>query len=200
MKRFLPALMLLASSATALHAHHLPPGYEGVDEFEHSRAMLAGLHHPLSGWDHCLALAAIGCVAALGFRRRLLLPALFFTGLLGGGFLGMQGVAFPQVPFVAAAVLLAAGAALMWRKDAVSWLMALVTGVFGVCQGVSHVVIVAAHETMGAYASGFVMASAVLMFAGALVATLGQRLPVPVAQRTGASLLMASVASILFQS
>jgi len=194
-----PMLAALALSQTALHAHHLPPGFEGVDEFEHSRAMLAGLRHPLSGWDHCLALIAIGATAALMTRRSFLLPVMLVGGLLAGGALGMGGGVLPQIPFLAAAVLLAAGGVMTLRNRAMSLLMVTTTGAFGLCQGASHAAMMASHAALGAYSSGFVMASVALMFSGALVATLARRLPSRAMPWAGASMIVAGLLSVVLQ-
>jgi urease accessory protein len=195
-----PVLAVLALSQTTLHAHHLPPGFEGVDEFEHSRAMLVGLQHPLSGWDHCLALVAIGTVAAMMTRKNLFLPALMLGGLVVGGALGLGGGVMPQIPFLAAAVLLAAGGVMTLQSKAMSLLMATTTAAFGLWQGATHALMVNSHAALGSYAAGFLMGSAALMFAGALVAVLARRLPARVQRLAGASMAVAGLLSAVISS
>ena len=175
--RLAPLLTALALSQASVHAHHLPPGFEEIDEFEHSHAMLAGLQHPLMGWDHCLALVAIGAVAVLSFRKKAVLPAVFVAGLLAGGWMTMQEMALPQVPLLAGGMLVIAAAAMSLRKSAMRWLMAGATAMFGLAQGAQHAAWVAVPQTLASYAVGFVVSSLLLMLAGGLLAVMAQRLP-----------------------
>ena len=167
--RILPLLLALAFSQARVQAHHLPPGFEEIDEFEHSHAMLAGLKHPLTGWDHCLALLVIGCAATLVARKPGLLPAMFFSGLAVGGALGSAGLALPQMSFLAMAALIMAAGAIAIRKRTTFYLLAALTAAFGLCQGNSHALMLVLPQAMAGYAFGFVISSAALMLAGGLL-------------------------------
>ncbi len=120
----------------------------------------AGLLHPLGGFDHVLAMVAIGLWAgASGGAMRWALPGAFLAGMAGGGLLGMAGFGLPMVEagILASLIILGALVASGVRASAVVALpMALL---FGSLHGHSH-----GSEgmvTMG-YAAGFMLATAVL--------------------------------------
>lgn len=175
--RLTPLLAALALSQVSAHAHHLPPGFDEIDEFEHSHAMLSGLTHPMMGWDHCLALVAIGGVASLSFRKKVVLPMAYVAGLLAGGWMTLQGMALPQVPMLAAGVFVIAAAAMSFRKNVMGRLMTAATVFLGLAQGAQHAAWVAVPQTLVSYAVGFAASSLLLMLAGGLLAAMAQRLP-----------------------
>lgn len=79
--RFLPILLIAAPMA---QAH---PGHGPVD-------FLSGLAHPLTGWDHVLAMVAVGIWATqLGGRARWAIPATFVGAMILGAAAGIAGYA-----------------------------------------------------------------------------------------------------------
>src|SRR5690606_18170200 len=59
---------------------------------------LHGFAHPLAGWDHLLAMVAVGLWAAQRSGRAVwLIPVGFVLGMVGGGMLGIGEVAMPAV-------------------------------------------------------------------------------------------------------
>lgn len=119
LRRRLPAWMasiaLLLIVTAPLHAHHLPPGMEDIDEFEHSAALMAGLRHPTLGFDHWMVALAIGWVAAASLRSRrvgLIAGAAFAAG----GLMGTQGIVLLGCGYSFAIAVLALGAALAMQK------------------------------------------------------------------------------------
>lgn len=194
--RVLPLLVAFAFSQATVHAHHLPPGFEEIDEFEHSHAMSAGLLHPLSGWDHCLALLVIGGAAILAMRKTQLLPAMFFSGLAAGGALGFGGVALPQAPFVSAAVLLVAGVALVLRASSMPLILAAAVAAFGLWQGNSHALLVTLPQAMAGYAFGFILSSAALMVMGGALAVHLQKQPTRAIRFAGAAAAVLGLVSL----
>ncbi|MGA3006410.1 MAG: HupE/UreJ family protein [Opitutaceae bacterium] len=92
-----------------MHAH---PGHG-----PHSHGLAAGFLHPLTGWDHLLAMLAVGLWAAqLGGRARWALPLTFVSAMALGAMAGIAGFALVGVDqWILASVfalgLLVAGAA-----------------------------------------------------------------------------------------
>src|SRR4051794_20900209 len=85
-------------SATALvvpalaHAH---PGHEG---HELTWDFTGGAVHPLSGWDHWLAMIAVGLWAAQqNGRARWAIPSAFVAAMLGGAAFARAGLIVPGV-------------------------------------------------------------------------------------------------------
>lgn len=110
--RWVPLLVALFFAGAA-HAHHLPPGFETVDEFEH-KSLLISFLHPFTGLDHLAAALAAGCLAfAAGKRSGRVLASCFMASLATGIVLGRYGLALPMleqglaISVIAAGVLLA---------------------------------------------------------------------------------------------
>lgn len=90
-------------TATVLVAALLPVAAQAHPGHETQAGLLAGLLHPLTGWDHLTVLITLGALAA-GRRLRFIAgcAVLLTAALLGGA---AFGVAFPAAPFVEPAIL-----------------------------------------------------------------------------------------------
>lgn len=97
LRRLLVCLGFLWLASVPLMAHHLPPGMEDVDEFEDGMAFMAGIRHPLLGWDHWLFAVVVGVVAAWGTSRfsRLAPPACLLLATMAGAACGLHRVIVP---------------------------------------------------------------------------------------------------------
>lgn len=83
------AYLLLLLAATPLAMAH--PGHGPMD-------FTTGLVHPLTGWDHLLAMVAIGLWAALlGGRARWALPTAFVSAMALGAAAGIAGLRLESV-------------------------------------------------------------------------------------------------------
>lgn len=154
MKRqsILTGLALLLASGSAF-AH---PG--------HGTGLAAGLAHPFTGLDHLLAMVAVGLWAAQQKERGALwkIPLAFVATMLAGGVLGQSGLVLPHVESgIAASVLvlgLLVGAALRLPTSAA---MAVVS-VFALFHGYAHGSEMPMAASLGAFAAGFALSTAVL--------------------------------------
>jgi HupE / UreJ protein len=64
----------------------------------HIRGLFAGIEHPLFGFDHLLAMVAVGIIAAgIGGRGIFLVPLSFVSAMVAGAFLGMAGICLPSL-------------------------------------------------------------------------------------------------------
>ncbi|MFZ5512481.1 HupE/UreJ family protein [Tepidimonas aquatica] len=153
MKRFtLPtALFLLLASGTAL-AH---PGHDG--------GLVAGLTHPYTGLDHLLAMVAVGLWSAQQPAKDALwkIPLAFVSVMAVGAFMGMTGLPLPQVEngIVASVVFLGLLVAFSLRLHTGVG-MALVAA-FALFHGYAHGA-EAPRDSLAAFATGFVLATASL--------------------------------------
>ena len=146
------SLLLLCRTASA---HHLPPGWEEVDEFDHQN-FIGGLLHPLTGLDHIVTFIAAGWIAfamARSTRSLLAMAVSFIAGLA----LGNGGIALPMLEQSLALSVLAAGVMLLtqWRAAA-----PVVLSLFAFWHGNAH----------GSEMSGFNAASGLLLASAALTA------------------------------
>ena len=156
--RALLAIVFTVLFSTAAFAH---TGVGNTAGFFH------GLEHPIGGMDHILAMVAVGVFAfALGGAALWLVP-LSFVGMMVVGFLlGIGGV---DVPFVEMGIALSSvvigGAAALGRQMPAAGAMALV-GIFAVFHGHAHGAEMPKDAGGLLYASGFVVATALLHLAG----------------------------------
>ena len=100
---------------------------------------VAGLLHPIFGWDHVAAMVAVGMWGAfLGMPAIWLLPVVFPMVMAFGGALGVIGVPIPsvEVGIAASAVVLGLMVALAARPPL--WVAAVIVGAFAIFHGHAH--------------------------------------------------------------
>lgn len=128
---------------------------------------LAGLHHPVSGLDHILAMVSVGLWGAqLGAPAIWLLPVTFPVVMAFGGMLGLMGVRLPGVEIGIALSGIFLGLAVLaeWRPPL--WAAALVVGMFAIFHGHAHGTELPPDASGMLYSIGFVMATGLLHAAG----------------------------------
>lgn len=164
-------LPCLSLPATAL-AH---PG-----DMTHS--FLAGALHPLGGLDHLLAMLAVGLLAGCSAGRlRWGLPVSFVLAMIVGAAVGARGVGVPLVEVGIAMSLVAFGAALVWKQTFRAPTLIALTSGFALFHGHAHGMEMGADLSAASYASGFVLATALLHAVGVL---LGTRMMLPTSKST----------------
>ncbi|WP_304309734.1 HupE/UreJ family protein [Pseudacidovorax intermedius] len=156
----LAVLALLAAGAAQAHPGH------GTESF------VDGLAHPFSGFDHLLAMLAVGLwsAAALPAGRRLAGPVVFLAMLLVGAALPQFGVQLPGVEVGVALSVVALGALMIAARSTTLQLpipagLALV-GLAALLHGMAHGAELRASHSFAGYAVGFMTASALLHGAG----------------------------------
>ena len=165
-KRSILVASLVAATTPALAhtGHGAFPGF------------LAGFAHPLTGFDHMLAMFGVGLFASLLDRRALwAVPASFVAMMLIGGMLGFAGIEVPavEIGIAASVIILGAVVSLGWSWP-VSAAMALV-GVFAVFHGYAHGVEIPAGSDAVLYSLGFALASGMLHSLGIVFGTVTAR-------------------------
>jgi urease accessory protein len=151
------AAAILALAPVAASAH---PGHDGA-------GLVHGFMHPLSGYDHIIAMVAVGLLAArLGGRALWLVPASFVAAMTVAGLAASTGVALPylEIGIVASVVVLGA-VALFGVAMPIAAAMGLV-GFFAVFHGYAHGVEMPETASAVAYGAGFVAATAMLHAVG----------------------------------
>ena len=174
MKRAL-ALLLPLLTPFLTYAH---TGVGPVQGLEH------GLAHPIGGWDHMLAMIAVGLWASqMGGRARWAVPATFVGVMVLGGVMGMQGweFAFVERGIVGSVLILGILIAAAWRLPL--WVSMPIVALFALCHGHAHGAEMP-HEASGAmYAVGFVTATALLHACGLGLGMILERLSRPMLVR-----------------
>lgn len=157
----LMALICVSMTPSPLLAHpgHSVPG----------NGMVAGLLHPLLGWDHLLAMLMVGLLSTQ-FRGPALwaVPGSFVAAMIAGGLLGMRGWGLPAIePGIAVSVLVLGLAVALDRRTGIALPLAL-AGLFGFVHGQAHGLEMPRIDSPALYACGFVLATIVLHAVGVL--------------------------------
>jgi urease accessory protein len=161
LRRLLAFAGLLTLVPALAHAHPGHDGHELTWDFQ------SGFLHPLSGWDHLLAMIAIGLWAAqLGGRARWLLPAAFVGTMALAAAVGSAGFAFSCAEQgVAASVLLLGLLVATSTRISVGVGMTLAAG-FAAFHGLAHGAEMAPGANAMGYGAGFIFATVLLHAVG----------------------------------
>lgn len=134
---------------------------------------VSGLLHPVIGFDHLVAMVAVGLWGAqLESPAIWLLPITFPVIMALGAVLGVAGVALPLVEFGIAGSALVLGSAVALRLRPPLWVAAALVSLFAIFHGHAHGAELpeAAHAL--AYGVGFVISTGLLHLAGILLGVL----------------------------
>jgi urease accessory protein len=182
--RLLP--LVLAATASVALAH---PGHGPAD------GILPGFAHPFSGWDHALAMIAVGIWAAqLGAPR--LVPAAFIGMMAVGGVLGHLTGSVPGLDQGIAASVLVLGLLIARTVRLPVALAASIVGLFAIFHGMAHGAEMPATAGGLAYGAGFIAATAILHAAGVGIGFLALRRSARLPQFAGWAIAAAGVALV----
>ena len=163
MKRIVqfPVFALGTLAPILIPSHALAAGVEGDPGF------LSGLLHPLLGFDHLLAMVAVGLLSVqMGGRAVWFVPLAFLAFLAVGGGLGLAGIPLPQVEGAIAMSVFGLGLAIALNASIGMVFAMLMVGFFAVFHGHAHGVEIPTIAQPALYVAGFMVASAVLHLLG----------------------------------
>lgn len=124
---------------------------------------VTGFRHPISGWDHIVAMIAVGLWGAqLGPPAIWLLPITFPMMMAVGGFLGLLGVPLPGVEVAIALSAIVLGLAVALERKPKPPVAMAVVAVFALFHGYAHGSELAPGTSALAYSLGFVVATGCL--------------------------------------
>lgn len=150
--------MLAAGEASA----HTGEGMSG--------GLISGFTHPILGWDHVVAMVAVGLWGAfLGKPAIWILPVVFPLVMAFGGALGVAGIPVPAVETGIAVSGIVLGLLVAFAVKAPLWVAAVIVGVFAIFHGHAHGTELPDAANPFAYALGFVVGTGVLHLAGILL-------------------------------
>ena len=150
----LAALALQATPAAA----HVSTGSGGF---------ISGFTHPILGWDHVVAMVAVGLWGAVLGRPALwLLPLVFPLVMALGAAAGILGLPLPAVETGIALSGVVLGLMVALALPAPLWLAGLVTGAFAIFHGHAHGTELPGTADPLAYGLGFVLATGLLHLGG----------------------------------
>ena len=149
------ALAVLGSTAAEAHTGGTVGGF------------VSGFVHPLRGFDHLLAMFAVGIWGAqIGGRSVWELPVAFPIIMAFGGMLGIAGVPLPHVELLIGLSVLGLGLAIATAWQPIEVISILAVGLFAIFHGHAHGVELPNAADPVAYGVGFVSATGLIHVAG----------------------------------
>ena len=128
---------------------------------------ISGFLHPVLGWDHVVAMVAVGLWRAfLGNPAIWVLPVVFPLIMAFGGALGVIGVPIPAVETGIAASAVVLGAMVAFTVRAPIWIAAVIVGAFAIFHGHAHGTELPNAANPLAYSIGFVLSTGLLHLSG----------------------------------
>ena len=127
----------------------------------------SGFWHPIMGWDHVVAMVAVGLWGAfLGAPAIWILPVVFPLVMAIGGALGIAGVPLPAVETGIALSGVVLGLLIVFAVKAPLWIAAVIVGIFAIFHGHAHGTEFPTEFNAYGYAVGFVIATGLLHLVG----------------------------------
>lgn len=189
--RLLAALACLAAAPVALA--HEGSGMAG--------GFVSGFLHPLLGWDHVVAMVAVGLWGAfLGMPALWVLPVVFPLVMALGGALGVLGLPLPGVEIGIALSALVLGVMVAGGVRPPGWVAALIVGVFAIFHGHAHGTELPQAANPIAYSLGFVIATGLLHLGGIGFGALARWQTGRIAVRVAGALIASLGGLFLFQA
>ena len=128
---------------------------------------LSGFTHPIFGFDHVVAMIAVGLWGAfLGQPAIWLLPVVFPVVMAFGGLAGVLGAPLPGVEMGIALSAVALGAMVALALRPPLWVAAVLVGAFAIFHGHAHGTELPEAADPLAYGVGFVIATGLLHLSG----------------------------------
>jgi urease accessory protein len=122
-----------------------------------------GFCHPWSGWDHILAMVAVGVWGVqLGRPAIWLLPVTFPMIMSLGGFLGLVGCPLPGTEIGVGLSALLLGSMVAAEAHPPIWVAVIMVGIFGLYHGHAHGTELPPNQDGLSYSIGFVVATGCL--------------------------------------
>jgi urease accessory protein len=154
----LSLLVLLFTISNAAFAH------EGTGV---AGGFTSGFLHPIFGWDHVVAMVAVGLWGAfLGRPAIWVLPIVFPIVMAIGGAMGVMGIPIPAVETGIAVSAVVLGAMVAFAVRPPIWAAAIIVGMFAIFHGHAHGTELPNAANPIAYSIGFVLSTGLLHLSG----------------------------------
>ncbi|MEM9332209.1 MAG: HupE/UreJ family protein [Pseudomonadota bacterium] len=164
-KRLMGTILLFAVCIASPALAHTGEGLSG--------GFLSGLTHPIFGWDHVVAMVAVGLWGAvLGKPSVWILPIVFPLVMAIGAALGIIGIPVPYIETGIALSGIVLGLLVAFLIKAPMILAATLVGLFAIFHGYAHGTELPEAVSPIAYGVGFVIATGLLHAVGILFGAL----------------------------
>jgi urease accessory protein len=127
----------------------------------------SGFTHPILGWDHVIAMVAVGLWGAfLGMPAIWVLPVVFPLVMAFGGALGVMGIPVPSVETGIAVSAIVLGLMVAFAVRPPIWIAAIIVAAFAIFHGHAHGTELPGAANPITYSLGFVVATGLLHLCG----------------------------------
>ncbi len=134
-----------------------------------------GFNHPLHGWDHLLAMLAVGIWGAQLHGRAVWLLPLAFVGVMSlGGLAGVTGVSVPGAEMMILFSIVVFGVLVVRKVRFRAMANVLIVGFFAFFHGFAHGQEMPASTSLLSFALGFMVVTLLLHGAGIVSARLAR--------------------------
>lgn len=184
--RFLLGSAAMIASSVLIQAH---TGHDNI------QGLIAGCAHPFTGWDHLLAMGAVGIWAAqLGGRARWLVPAAFMGMAACGAAVGGTLVLPTFTESMILTSLLVLGLLIATATQLPVAASASLVAVFAFCHGAGHFAAQATGTITIAGVIGLLLASATLHALGYATGARSERSSTLLTRMIGAAVALTGLA------
>jgi len=136
---------------------------------------LAGLVHPVLGYDHLLAMLSVGIISAqIGGGAIWTVPATFVGVMAIGGMIGFTVLGFSFTELGIALSLILLGAVIALERRLSIKIAMLTVGIFAIFHGYAHGSEVPTTSEPWLYALGFLTGTALIHIAGVVIGDISQ--------------------------
>ena len=142
----------------------------------HGGGFEAGFFHPVLGFDHLLAMIAVGMISTLYNKNAIFtVPAAFVFMMFIGSLFGIENINFLNNELAISLSLLVLGIAILLKRN-LPFVIAIITvGFFGFFHGHAHGLEIPTLTAPYKYVSGFILATVLLHISGIVIALFAQR-------------------------
>jgi urease accessory protein len=149
-------MVLMLSEPAFAHSGQLTAG-----------GFVSGFTHPIRGWDHVVAMVAVGIWGAyLGQPSVWALPIVFPSIMAIGGAMGVIGVPVPSVEMMIALSGVVLGLLIVFAVRLPTIVAAVIVGIFAIFHGYAHGAELPNAANPAIYAMGFVLGTGALHATG----------------------------------
>lgn len=132
--------------------------------------LTSGLLHPVLGFDHLLAMVAVGILSVqMGHKHIWSLPAVFVASLAVGGIMGLVGIGLVEVEGIIALSVVILGLSIVTGAKNDNLIVYPMVAIFAIFHGHAHGQEVPSFSDPAIYVAGFLIASAALHLLGVFI-------------------------------
>jgi urease accessory protein len=185
-RRLYPFLYVAASPLAQAHPGHGPADFA------------AGFIHPLTGWDHMLAMVAVGLWAALlGGKARWALPSSFVGAMTLGAAIGIAGFRLPSVDTWILATVLVMGLLVAAAIRLPLSVGTAATGLAGFFHGLAHGMEMPFRADSLHFLAGMIIATGLLHATGVTLGVLSLRRSPALLRLSGLGIIAGGIALLV---